>query len=342
MYFRIHQPEHAPVTSKSFTCRRHAEAEMPTTDDGCPSVDVVTHASHNLASVSGIESLKFRSVHDREITTVHQATHRQPRVQEADNVNPLPSRSGSVESTGLAGAGRARDQNQRHPPYGSYHDGLSDGQDNGDIGDESEMVDGNANVDSWDTQPYKLLIRQQPARCRASGVASEKRSRRPLDPSLMLQLARVKPDGNMETRLATLGNISHMICHVSLLTEEGSKANLFIKIPDQAPESQNISRRLSSTTASSKLQDRAFFAASIDGRKELSDASYSLSKKQWERRRGEGRWENWADRLQDREAHHSYTQPDFPPGNRESGGGSESQPPTSTHSKPQKAAYPSK
>ncbi|KAI8833023.1 velvet factor-domain-containing protein [Chytridium lagenaria] len=52
---------------------------------------------------------------------------------------------------------------------------------------------------TWEGRPYRLLVQQHPTRCKACGVVFEKRHRRTLDPSLVVQLARVRPDGSKRT-----------------------------------------------------------------------------------------------------------------------------------------------
>ncbi|KAJ3193249.1 hypothetical protein HK101_005148 [Irineochytrium annulatum] len=88
---------------------------------------------------------------------------------------------------------------------------------------------------------YCLLVKQQPARCKASGLAAGSLGNgagigvggmsrvqgghhsRPLDPALVVQLGVLLPDGNLDTGLASLGDVSRFVAHAVLMSEDGKE-----------------------------------------------------------------------------------------------------------------------
>ncbi|KAJ1552956.1 hypothetical protein HK405_009430 [Cladochytrium tenue] len=78
---------------------------------------------------------------------------------------------------------------------------------------------------------YNLLIRQQPFRCRAAGVGSDRNEVRPIDPPLIVQLCSLTPTGELEPTLECLGDVATLVAHVILLSADGTRDCTFFNIP---------------------------------------------------------------------------------------------------------------
>ncbi|KAJ3290077.1 hypothetical protein HDU76_007445 [Blyttiomyces sp. JEL0837] len=78
---------------------------------------------------------------------------------------------------------------------------------------------------------YCLLVRQQPERCRACGFGSERSNRRPIDPSIVVQLAVVTPSGELDASLGTLGDVTSFVAHAVLLSSDGREDRSIVVVP---------------------------------------------------------------------------------------------------------------
>ncbi|KAJ1568250.1 hypothetical protein HK405_003154, partial [Cladochytrium tenue] len=78
---------------------------------------------------------------------------------------------------------------------------------------------------------YNLLIRQQPFRCRAAGVGSDRNEVSPIDPPLIVQLCALTPTGELESTLQCLGDVATLVAHVVLLSSDGSRDCTFFNVP---------------------------------------------------------------------------------------------------------------
>ncbi|KND04609.1 uncharacterized protein SPPG_00327 [Spizellomyces punctatus DAOM BR117] len=82
---------------------------------------------------------------------------------------------------------------------------------------------------------YCLLIRQQPETARCCGFGGEKLNNRPVDPCVIVQLAAVKESGEIDTSLQALGDVSAMVAHASLLSENGKEDRSVVLVPPTMP-----------------------------------------------------------------------------------------------------------
>ncbi|KAI9333945.1 hypothetical protein DFJ73DRAFT_40482 [Zopfochytrium polystomum] len=78
---------------------------------------------------------------------------------------------------------------------------------------------------------YCLIIRQQPEKCRGSGFGGEKTDRRPIDPSVIVQLCTVLPNGDLEASLSALGPVEAFVAHAVLLSADGSEDRSLVLVP---------------------------------------------------------------------------------------------------------------
>ncbi|KAI8909978.1 velvet factor-domain-containing protein [Powellomyces hirtus] len=82
---------------------------------------------------------------------------------------------------------------------------------------------------------YHLLIRQEPETARSRGFTTENVSGPGIDPCVIIQLGTLKTNGEVDTSLAALGDVTGMVVHATLVSEEGKDDLAYVVVPPTMP-----------------------------------------------------------------------------------------------------------